>query len=294
MNQSVNQQVTGMDRRNGRILIAETEVGGGRPKVLSLHDWSADMVDSAGDTHSSQVVISVPDDEVLLKHLRKPAGSAGSERDRLAFELVQSLLEGEDQFVFDFLPLSGHNAWLGFVFRRQRLQELLKSYGKPRVSIPAESVPEELPFVSRSRALGQGYLAFCEQDDGEVIGLADVSEKSVAICLLHNRRIVDLAHLTLRRGDQPTERFNEQLSVDLRMVVNFRLSGLANLGISAPLSRMILLGDGVDDNLRQTAEKYFPVGVTAPRLQRGYFAESAVSDPATAVNYLIALGLTVN
>ena len=86
----------------------------------------------------------------------------------------------------------------------------------------------------------------------------------------------------------------EQLAVDLKTIVSFRLSSLMDRGVSTPLSTLILSGQGVDDDLRQVLQTYFPVGVKAPLLNPGYLAESVRDALPSTERFLVALGLTVN
>ena len=166
--------------------------------------------------------------------------------------------------------------------------------GLPDLPLPDQVAPIHSPFRMRARALGLGYLRFCERDDGAVVGLVDLTPTGASVCVIHDRAVVDVAHLSLHNRALSSDRDWEQLAVDLKTVINFRLAGLLERGIRTPLARLVVVGDAVNDSQRRVIERYFPVGVTAPRFHRGYVSDSVEAEAATWPLFLPALGLTVD
>jgi hypothetical protein len=234
-------------------------------------------------------VIAVPDAEVQVKRLSLAGTANSSQRNRLLYELVQSVLEDEQSFVYDVHSAGSEGNWFGLIFRRQALEKLRLESGLAGAEV--EQPPEFLP---RSMALGRAYLNFCRQEEGELVCLVDLSHGAASVCLVAGGEVIDLASLAVAEGslDSPAER--EQLAVDLKTIVSFRLSSLMDRGISTPLSNMVLSGRGADDDLRQVVQSYFPVGVKAPSINRGYLADSVREAEPSAERFLVALGLTVN
>lgn len=295
---SVRRTLSGFDRRGDTMFAATVTMDGVRPMVISLRELPVPL--SAESAAESQVAarLTIPDREILIKHLRKPPGPAESERDRLVFELAQTLLEPESDFLFDFVENDSsedkNGRCLGFIFRRERLSEYLRHTGFNNVRLDSYSPGDSPRFVSRSLALSRGYLQFCELEESVVTAVVDLQSHSASIALLKGQEVVDLAHLVLPGSTLETDRQREQLAVDLKTVVNFRLAGTNARGASAGLCSVVVLGELADDSLLEILRRYFPAGVNRPRLHRGYFDRELAQLPDHAERYLPALGLTVN
>ncbi|RKX26136.1 MAG: hypothetical protein DRP45_04270 [Candidatus Zixiibacteriota bacterium] len=279
----------GVDFHSGSFRGARVANESGRLEIGELF-----TLDSPQDVNDERVpedssVWSVPDDEVQIKRLYIPQSGNGSVEDRVRFELAQSILEDEQEFAFDFHSTGESDRYLGFIFRRNRLRSLFETFGR---TLPDSDNP--IPFRVRSLALGLGYLSFCEKEDGELICLVDLTDTAASLCFVHNRSVADLAWMPLNSSDISSTEVRNRLAIDLKTVVNFRLSALMDQGIHVPLASLIVTGEAVDEQLRHALQAYFAVGVSAPRVHAGYLAESAREDPGTLERYVVALGLTVN
>ncbi len=275
-------QHTGIDHHSGRTYTAGVENDSGRLIIKSLTCRGIEgSVDSQPDFENP--ALAVPDNEVVVKRLRLNGNHQSDFHRRLSFELAQSSLEDEQLFQFDFYAIDEQNRYLGLVYRRELLARLKQSCG-----VEDQSVEYRL----RSIALGKGYLAFCRQEEGDLLCLADLTSEGVSICLLLRQRLIEVAFLPCTGYDIAAAEEKDRLAIDLKTVVNFRLAALLDYGVSLPLSGLVLSGSGIDSGFCETLEKYFHVGVTSPRIHDGYLGSLAdtvsIDDP---IRFLVALGL---
>jgi len=279
---------TGIDLRGNRLFAASLRDESGRLIVDRLVSDFGTLDVQRELQVDGTVTLAVPDRLVMVKRIQLEASFSGSLEDRLHFELVQSLLESEDTFHFDYLPVEGENRYLAMIVRREHLAEIIERY-----HLEWLRTERRLSFRSRSVALGKGYLTFGASQDGDLTALADLAGETASICFIYHRRIVDIAALPFSHellSDAGRERF----AVDLKTLVNYRLSRLFEAGVSVPLGRMLLSGDGIDDDLLRVTQAYFPAGVDRPRLLDGYFSAGVEAAHETLPLYLVALGLAVN
>ena len=280
--------ITGIDPTTGLWCRAKVDEDTGRPMVICLADRPSSSDEGDDFPGRDPIVVAVPDTDVQIKRLHLVAREDNSLRNRLLYELVQSVLEDEQSFVYDVHPAGHEGNWFGLIFRRRALERLSLDCGLAGSEV---TPPGYLP---RSMALGRAYLTFCRQEEGDLICLADLTKGAVSICFVQGGRIVDLASLALRQHEFDSPAGREQLAVDLKTIVSFRLSSLMDRGISTPLSTLVLSGQGIDDNLQRVLQTYFPVGVKSPRLNSGYLTDEIKDTVQDAERFLVALGLTVN
>jgi len=278
----------GIDLRGDRLFAASVRDESGRLVVDRLEAGFGTLDEQRNLLEQGTVTLAVPDRLVMVKRIQLESSFSCSLDDRLHFELAQSLLESEDIFHFDYLPVEGENRYLGMIIRREHLAEMVERY-----HLESLHTEHRLSFRARAVALGKGYLTFGASQDGDLTALADLAGEAASICLIYHRRIVDIAALPFGQellSDAGRERF----AVDLKTLVNYRLSRLFEVGVSVPLGGVLLSGDGVDDDLLRVTEAYFPAGVDRPRLLDGYFSAGVERARETLLRYLVALGLAVN
>jgi len=280
--------VTGVDPTASLWCRASIDADTGRPTVTRLVEGRISSGNGGELTREGRVVVAVPDNDVQIKRLHLTGPEEKTRRNRLLYELVQSVLEDEQSFVYDVHPAGCEGNWFGLTFRRRALEQLTLDCGLAG----AEITPPD--FLPRSIALGRAYLTFCRREEGDLVCLADLAPGAVSICFVRGGKIVDLAALTLGKSDYDSPAGREQLAVDLKTIVSFRLSSLMDRGVSTPLSTLIMSGRGVSGELRHTLHTYFPVGVKSPVLNSGYLADSIREDSVAPERFLVALGLTVN
>jgi hypothetical protein len=279
---------TGIDQRGSGLFAVSLRDEAGRVVVDRLEANLGSLDDRRDLVQDGAVGIAVPDHLVMVKRIQLEDSFAGSLPDRLHFELAQSLLESENEFHFDYLTVDGENRYLGMIVRRERIAEVVD-----RHNLGSLHADHKLSFQPRAVALGKGYLAFCSSQDNDLTALVDLAGTAASVCFIYHHRIVDIA--TLPSGyDLSCGNGRERFAVELKTLVNYRLSRLFEMGVSVPLGRLLLSGDAADDELFLTAQNYFPLAVDRPRLLEGYFSGGAEPSRETLPLYLVALGLTVN
>ena len=279
---------TGIDQRGGGLFAVSLRDDDGRVVVDRLEANLGCLNEQLDLVQDSTVGLAIPDQLVMVKRMQLEGSFAGSLTDRLHFELAQSLLESEDEFHFDHLAVDGENRYLGMIVRREHIANMVDRHG-----LESLQADHRLSFRARAVALGKGYLAFCSSQDGDLNALVDLDGAAASVCFIYHRRIVDIAALPTGY-DLSCESGRERLAVDLKTLVNYRLSRLFEMGVSVPLGRLLLSGDTADDELFRKVKSYFPAGVDRPRMLEGYFSACAESTRESLPLYLVALGLTVN
>jgi len=282
-------QRVGIDQRGGELIAVTVREDAGRVVVDHIETGTDALVDPRDVVQDFTVRIAIPDHLVMVKRLRLDGSSAGSLRDRVCFELTQSLLEGEDQFHCDYLPVDDSGRYLGTIVRREHLDELAGRYGW---KTPFDDT--RLSFQTRAIALGKGYLAFGAATDTDLTALVDLAGANASLCFLYDRRIVEIASVALTGYDLAGEPGRECFAADLRTVINYRLSTLFKAGVSVPLGKLLLCGEAVDDKLFRKVQGHFPMGVGQPHVMEGYFPACNESRREKLPLFLVALGLTVN
>ena len=174
------------------------------------------------------------------------------------------------------------------ILRRDRAAKVCESLG-----CDLQTDGDGLSFQLRSIGLGRGYLAFCQKEEAELVCLVDLARGVASICLVYGSDIVDVASLVTDTFDLANETGREQFAVDLKTVINYRQVTLSEIGISVPLSSLLLVGDQVDDDFRKIVQTYFPIGVRAPKVHDGFLAGVDLESTESLPLFLVALGLAV-
>ncbi len=279
-------RLVGLDVRSEGCRLAVVDTSAERPRVLALETVAPEAI-APHLVAADRVTRAVPDQAAIVKRLRSPGGEGREAQDRLTFELAQCLLDDASAFDFRFHPTADRRYVIAAAFRHQVLSEL------------PEPSPAPLPNCDhhlRSVAIGRAYLSFCRGVSGTLVAVVEVDSAGATLCLVHDNQISDVAAIRHGYDNLGAVDQQERLAIDLKTIVNFRLAALMDQGISQPLAGLVIYGERVDDDCRGAIQRYFPVGVSAPHLNTGYFEPERLRDlpPAEASRYLVALGLAVN
>ena len=95
--------VVGIDRRGNSFYAVRVTESTGRPEVHSVMCYNDDHCPDDFLSEHDRVVLSVPDDLVQVKPLCLNRSDPIDIRARARFELARSLLEPENEFLFDVL-----------------------------------------------------------------------------------------------------------------------------------------------------------------------------------------------
>lgn len=279
---------TGVDLRGDRLMVAVTEADSGRVRITALrHELEAE--ETTEESPAAPVRVAVPEALACIKALRIEAEPESTAETRARFELVASMLDDDKQFLTAVCATGRDERFLGMLLRRERAAELWSA-----VSGRSDFESDRVSFQLRGVGLGRGYLAFCRRADAELIGLVDLAGATASIVLIHAHNIVDVTSLALETFDLDSDSGRDRMAVDLKTIINFRQIALAEAGISVPLSSLVLLGEPVDDDLRQIVQTYFPVGVRGPELLDGFLDDFELPSDTRTELFLAALGLAVN
>ena len=275
--------LTGIDCAGENPLTAVVDIEPDRIRATAL--GRLEDFQPLSDDHD--LAIALPDNEVIVKPIVLRDTDPGELYDRGKFELAAGLLELETQFDFDFITTAQSERFLGLVCRRA-LVESRKQRLLPNMR------PEIASTKMRAAALVAGYLAFCRPDSGELLAVVDLGCDPISVSLIYRHRTIALG--SLRNGfAYNTEPGLKHLAIELKTVLNFRLSALAEQGITTPLAKLLLCGEPATDRVIDSMAAWFPTGVGRPVFDQSRFDPPLLEDlesPATA-NYLVALGLTV-
>jgi hypothetical protein len=278
----------GIDRRGEFVYAARLCDASGRPAIEKLSRVERGRLAGNPILSDARAVFSVPDNDVMAKWLHLPKNEGHDVEELCRFELAASLLEPEERFTFDILSTGLSDRFIGLTYRRERLAYLDDLYG-----VGHSERYSAAGYRARALALGRGYITFCRPEAGDLICLTDFTDAAGSICLVYRQNVVGLAHLPFRTGDFSDDEDVKRLAIECKTVINFKLSSLCSLGITLPLSVLVICGDSVDDRIRTIFAEFFPAGVTAPRINDVYLLEGASVD-GPLEGFLVAMGLTVN
>lgn len=271
---------TGIDRRRDWYRLARVADDGGRPRVVSL--WTAE---SPSWPEGDFVAFSVPDSAVIFKTLYLPEGHPADLQARARFEIEQALLDDPAEYESDLLPGIGDDRYFAQVMRRSHIAQIRHTLHN------GNSLAAPGP---RSIALARGYRAFCRPPGGDVICLADVVDNEVSVAILYRNKPAASAFLNLGGADFAVEADCRRFAIELKTVVNFRLSALADQGVTVPLSKLLISGESVTDTAVGMLETLFPCGVRRPDFNMAFFDNSEELRSQLSDSCLAALGLAVN
>ncbi|MEA1981009.1 MAG: hypothetical protein U9N54_08550 [candidate division Zixibacteria bacterium] len=277
----------GLDKRDKMIYAARVKTGKTRFEIKALIRLNSefplkhDLIED-GDLH-----FAIPDSQVMLKQIRISPESQYSTHEQAKFEMIQSVLEDESVFSFESEETSQTNNIIGTIFRKERSDKLIASYNannfdKNRIK----------KFRVRSLALGKGYLNFCHPETGELACIADFCKEVVSICLIYQKKILNVASIDLQKFDFSNENDIDKITMEFKTILNFKLSSIFDKGITVPLSSLMIIGG--NEQLVSKFSDYFKLKPFLPKINHGFFSNPKKLEQIPLHNYLIALGLSVD
>lgn len=275
----------GIDRRGDLFYVARVDHGSGRQEVKALLRLEQHHV---GDHHllqGGQSVLSLADENVLVKRL--PIG--GSDDLMVRFELAQALPEQQTEYWFDSISSGIEGQVIGLIVRRDRLRE----YVDTTLGDHAAGF-SDARYQMRAVALAAGYLNFCRRAGGEPVCLADFTRTSVSLAFTYQGMVVDVCHLPLGKFNPDSEEDNIRMAMEMKTLVNFRGAALFSEGITTPLSSLVVSGENVTNNMIGNIQKMFTIDISRPAINTGFFSSEADLTGVPLENYIVALGLAAN
>ena len=277
----------GIDFRGDLFYIARVDHNTGRPEIKALARLEREHLGQHQLLDGGHIVISLPDEGAVVRKIQLDAADNDFEA-QARFELSQSILEDESEFLFDVLPTSqGYH--LGLILRKHTLAQLLNSLLQDQ-----KNAFPEAGYKTRAAALADGYINFCQASGGNLVCLADFLPGSVSLAFVYGHQLIDLAHLPLDRFDTNSESDLRRLAVEFKTAVNYRLSSIFASGITTPLTALFVSGEPVNDRIVAFLKEHFPIEITGPRINTGFFSGQADLSEIPLEKYLVALGLAAN
>lgn len=280
---------TGIDCRGEVYYGARVDYSKGRPEIKALVRSDKASLGQQPLLLGDQLSLSVKQRDVICKELNLSELSNQKAQIVGRFEMIQSLLASESEFAYEILPSDDETGrHLGMMVRHTILEELKQSVYEP-------AVPEKgnCRFQARGTALGKGYIRFGRSVGSDFVCLVDFTDDEASICFLFKRHIIGITGWTVDRSALIATEAPIHLVAELKTVIGFRLDSLFANGVTVPLTRMLIGGEGISERLCSCLSDYFSLPVEKPELNRGFLGDRNQGESIPLENYLVALGLTV-
>ncbi len=285
--------LVGLDPGDQRCHLARVALQTGRPEIVALASVEPKQLAGHQLLDDGRVIYSVRDDLVTVKKIKLGEVAPDLVDSAARFELAQSLLEDEREFCFDIIPTGPENRFLGTITRRERADQQFTAVLPDHPQSDTINQEGFAPLCrARAVALGMGYLSFCHRDAGELICLADFTDRLVSVCFVHHDNIVGLDRLRIDSFDLASDTGIGKMAVEFKTMVNFKLTSLFDNGVTVPLAALLINRD-TEGNIGTALGEYFPNILGAPRINTGFFSEPSMANSLPLPDYLVALGLTV-
>ena len=280
------QLTIGIDKRDNYYYAARVQNDKGRAEIQALLRFEPDNFKGHQLLEGGVFVISIPDDKILLKHIRIPKHAQLDEI--ITFELMQMHLDTSDKFIYDAIETAVESQYLGMILRKSNFEDSLAFFKNQNGHFP-----DMISAKMRSQALVEGFLTYCRHNGGELGAVIDLSTNTGSIGFYYKKKIIDLSHFSLERYDFSDEQSFARLGVELKTLLNYKKESFQDIGISIPISGLYLIGNSIDENKISALQKMLKVDIKRPEINSGYFSNREETAGITIDNYLIALGLTV-
>lgn len=278
----------GIDISGDNALVARVSNDLGRPVVDRLDELAVDEIAGKNWLNSCHPVFGVNDSLVQVKSLNLKLTPEINFRVAGKFELTNSLLEPQENFIFSTYETGLKDNFVGTICRLEELTKLVDRVGlAPKDGFRSDN------FVARSAALGSGYATFCQNEPGELIGLIDLGRHSAAISLTYKGRPISLAHMSLADQSIEDETGLKRIAVQAKTMINFQKSRLSGGGLNLPLATLILSGERANRSACDIFSSQFPSGVKLPVINPAFLIDS-LSDREDVSRFLVAMGLAFN
>jgi len=278
----------GLARFGDTFLAAMVENDGNRLAVKSLGAVNGDTDPAL--YQNGRLFFNVPDLVTMVKKIRIRPGTLAETPDLVQFEMVQSLLEPQQDFYFDTIPISTEETtrqYLSVAYHRREIDRLMDDY-QARLRRPSG-------FKLNAVAMVDAYLAFCRPEPGDLQVLADIESDGVTLAIIYRRKLHATGRLEMAPGDDISGEIAHALAVEFKMTISYHLTELFQQGITVPPSHIILSGRHASNALiKEALAKQVSAEITLPSFLDGYFQIENKDDNSIRLeSYFIPLGLAV-
>ena len=279
---------TGIDVVGADYLSAKVSTVDSAPKILSVSRFAGTEMSKALQSETGAVVLSVPDESVIFKNVSLPQNSTDHRNKLAQFELKRMLLERPEEFCCDFIQTDQPARLLAIVARKERLEQIWNA-----IHPVEENGIHPEGFLARSIALGRGFLQFCTNDTDRLVCLAEFARDRVSLCFVLGKNIMAPASFDRSQYDLESESELSRIAAELKTIINFKLSELADRGINITLAKLIICGGQLSELKKLMVASRLKVPTEDPFFNRDMMSSSAIESESSLSDYLVSLGLTV-
>ncbi len=276
----------GIDNRDGVYYVARVDNQQGRPDIKALIRIDADHFNGHHLLEGNRIVVALPDDQVIVKQFRLQ--STENIDLKIKFELETAMLDNTDKFLYDCIPTQLENYYLGLSIRKELATQITEPFLKQNGDVKFST-----SGVMRAAALANGFLTYCQQSGGQFGAIVDFGEKSASIAFYYKQQIIDLDCLPLEKNYYQSDDSFQNLIIELKTLLNFKLSALLEKGISIPLSKLFLIGETISETQLETLSSNLKIDICRPEIHAGFITDREKALEIPLDKYLVALGLTV-
>lgn len=274
----------GVDCRDNIYYVARLNYSSGRPDVKALLRLDKENLSKHDLIKGDNLVFCIDDNKLIFKKLHIDVRD-DKILEKVNFELLQSILEDENDYICDYVETYDPNKIIGMVVNRSWLE---KQYSGLSI---AEK--DKTGFLSRSIGLAKGYMTFCKQTGGELVALLDFNLPTVSIAFLYNNKIIDLACVKMENSINKEESDMNRLVVEIKTLLNFKQASLSDEGINIPISAIVVSGYDFEDETFRKFKDCFNLPLSYPEINPAYFNRDQDTKQIPLEKYLVALGLAV-
>lgn len=282
------QTTIGVDFRDGVYHVARVTHSQGRPSVRALTRYEPSHLSGHHLLQGGAVVLAIPDDRVIVKRLHLESSRSIEPQAQARFEMARCLLDDESEYAFDIVDTGLENRHLALAVRRRSVADEIISPFVREAGLSTKPVG-----LTRAVGLARGYLTFCRPHGGELVCLVDEANDLVSICFVLNQSLVGLSRLNINRYDLSSKPGRKMLAMELKTVISFQLAMFFEDRLTLPLTALLVSG-GIGDEVITELARLFPITVTRPQFNAGFFAEPNEATSPSLESYLVALGLANN
>lgn len=275
----------GLDPRGKTVYAARVETNSGRPEIKALVRFDSNRLENHKLLDGGKRIIAI-DDRLTYTHRIHMDDRSGDIKAKVGLELISMLHDDPANYYFDYAEGDTESTLFGVALRKKTYTSLLEQLFENRDTIDIQS--------GRLRSLGlvQGYRKFCRPVGGDLICLLDLTGDSILLVFLHKNRLLDISTLAGDKYDLSQQADQKKLVVELKTILNYKISSFFEEGITVPLSHLVCSGEDIDEHMFGLLRNSFKVAVSRPELNSGYLQMNRENNPPLFGNYLVALGLT--
>ena len=281
-----------MDHRSDRIL--GLDIAGGRRQAVEvviiengarITSISSQLIDEKvrqdSELNGTKNYFSIADNLVMVKEISITNPDGDKIEGQIEFELKHSLTEDPERFCYDTIATNQKNRFICLLTRKTVLSDMLAK--DKNIS----------GFKMRGVALGLGFLHYCDSQSGGLICLTDFTDRRASLCFINDNRIVALGHFDWLRLTSGSDRDMFRLAAELKTFLNFKLNSLVKHYKDVELESLYICGHSFTDEDIEILERKLALKVSEPAIRQSCLSDSVSETGISAVDFLVALGLTV-